>query len=57
MVQAPPTRGAAFEHQDALAGACQVGGAGKSVMAGADDDGVPRPGSKLSNGFGQANLA
>ena len=47
----------AFEHQDALAGACQVGSAGEAVMTGADDDGVPRPRSQLRNGLREADLA
>ena len=32
---------AALEHQHALAGAGEIGGAGEAVVAGADDDGVP----------------
>ena len=57
MVQAPPTRGAAFQHQHALAGAGQVSSAGEAVMTCADDDGVPRTGSELGKGRGEADLA
>ena len=38
---------AAFEHQDALAGACQVSRARESVMTGADHDRIPGAGSEL----------
>ena len=56
MVQAPPTR-AALDHQDALAGARQVGRAGEAVVAGADHDGVPWAGASSRNGSGKADLA
>jgi hypothetical protein len=49
--------GTAFEHQDTLAGACQVCGAGKAVMTSADDDGIPSTRSELGKGLGQADLA
>jgi hypothetical protein len=47
----------AFEHQDALAGACEIGSADKAVMTRTDYDGIPRPRSKFSNRLRQANLA
>ena len=57
MVQAPPTRSRLSKHQDALAGARQVGGAGKAVVAGADDDHVPFAGGKVLDGCGEAKFA
>ena len=48
---------AAFEHEDALAGARQVGGAGRAVVAGADDDDVPRARGDLLERRRQADLA
>jgi hypothetical protein len=40
---------AAFENENALAVAREIGGTGEAVVAGADDDHVPRPGSEFSN--------
>ncbi len=48
---------AALQHQDALAGAGQVGCAGEAVMTCADDDGVPWTGSELGNRRREADLA
>ena len=48
---------AGLENEDALAGAGEVGGAGESVMAGSDDDGVPGFGGELADGSGKSELA
>ena len=47
----------ALEHQDAFAGACQVGRASEAVMTRADNDGIPGAGSELGNGLREADLA
>ena len=47
----------AFENQHALAGAREIGGAGKAIVAGADDDGVPGLCGEFANGSGQAEFA
>ena len=49
--------GTAFEHQHTLAGTRQVGSTGEAVMTGANDDGIPATGGKLSNGLREANLS
>jgi hypothetical protein len=53
---APDAR-AAFQHQDALAGASEVSSAGEAVMTRADDDGVPWTGSELGKRRREADLA
>ncbi len=46
-----------FEDENTLAGAREIGGAGEAVVAGADDDGVPRFGGEFADGRGQAEFA
>ena len=48
---------AGLEDQDALSGSGEVGGAGESVVAGADDDGVPGFCGQLGDGGGEPQLA
>ena len=48
--------GAAFEDEDAQAGAGEIGGADEAVVAGADDDDVPRAGGERADGGGKADL-
>ncbi len=47
----------ALQHQDAFACPGQVGRAGEAIMAGADDDGVPRLRSQLRDRRREADLA
>src|ERR1700678_499334 len=47
----------ALEHQDALAGACQVGSASEAVVTRTDDDDVPLLGRQLRDGLWEADLA
>jgi hypothetical protein len=47
----------ALEHQDSLAGACQVGSAGQAIVAGTDHNDVPLPWRQLGDRSREANLA
>ena len=48
---------AAFDHEHAQAGPGQVGRAGETIGAGADDDHVPGFGGELADGDGQPDFA
>ena len=49
--------GAALNDQYTLAGAGEIGGAGETVVACADDDGVPAARGEVADGGGEADLA
>src|SRR5579863_119583 len=49
--------GAALNDKYALAGSREIGGAGEAVVAGADDDHIPRARREFADGRGKADFA